>query len=349
MEMKSTHKKLMLIGSTINPIHINNYYHLIKDYFDEIIIVGTHKVDFCKSYSIDFRIKNPLRLSQSIRQLRKLMIEFKPTIVHVHQANSFGYITSKANNHRFPQVLTTWGDDVLIFPHKNFIFRKLVRTSLLSSDLITADAEIMKTAIHKFIGNKSVEVINFGIELQNLPKIPKENILYSNRLHDNLYNIDKIILGSIAFLKSNPNWKLRIAGNGSNTETLKQQVINLNVEDQVEFVGFLAPKENLENYLKSKIYISIPNTDGTSISLLEAMAYGCLPVVSDLPANREWVIDGENGIIVKDQNINEALDRALKIDNQKAIEINSQIIENKATKAANRKKFTAIYDQLINR
>jgi glycosyltransferase involved in cell wall biosynthesis len=79
------------------------------------------------------------------------------------------------------------------------------------------------------------------------------------------------------------------------------------------------------------------------------MAYGCLPVVSDLPANREWVIDGENGIIVKDQNINEALDRALKIDNQKAIEINSQIIENKATKAANRKKFTAIYDQLINR
>jgi len=33
------------------------------------------------------------------------------------------------------------------------------------------------------------------------------------------------------------------------------------------------------------------------VSLLEAMAAGCLPVVSDIPGNREWVQDGENGLL----------------------------------------------------
>lgn len=347
MELKSKPKKLMLIGSTINPVHIRNYYNLIKEYFDEIIIIGTHEVDFCKSYSIDFKIKNPLRLIQNIHKLRKLMLEFNPSIVHVHQANSFGYITSLANKNRFPQVLTAWGDDVLIFPHQNFIFRKLVRTSLLSSDAITADAEVMKDAIHDFIGNTPVEIINFGIELQNLPAKPKAHILYSNRLHDDLYNIDKIILGSTAFLKSHSDWKLVIAGKGNNTEKLKQLVKDLILESQVEFVGFLSPAENLENYLKAKIYISIPNTDGTSISLLEAMAYGCLPIVSDLPANREWVKDEENGIIVHDFNLEKALERALKLNGNKVTEINSEIIASRATKVANRAKFIAIYDRLL--
>lgn len=349
MEMNSTHKKLLLIGSTINPVHIRNYFHLVNDYFDEIVIVGTHEVDFCKSYAIDFRIKNPIRLNQSIRKLRKLMLEFNPTVIHVHQANSFGYITSRANNGRFPQVLTTWGDDVLIFPHKNFIFRKLVRTSLLASDAITADAEIMKTAIQQFIGNKPVEVINFGIELQNSTNIPKENILYSNRLHDDLYNIHHIIHGSVSFLHANPAWKLRIAGKGSNTEALKQQVHDLKLEDRIEFVGFLAPAENLENYMKSKIYISIPNTDGTSISLLEAMAYGCLPVVSDLPANREWISDGDNGIVVQDLNLEKALERALQLNPSHVAAKNLKIIESKATKKSNRTKFVAIYERLLNR
>lgn len=339
----------MLIGSTINPVHIQNFYHLIEGYFDEVVIVGTHEVDFCKSISIDFRIKNPLKLNQSVRQLRKIMIEFNPTIVHVHQANSFGYITSLANKGRYPQVLTTWGDDVLIFPNKNFLFRRLARTSLLSSDAITADAEIMKKAIHQFIGYKPVEVINFGIELPDRPEKLKEKILYSNRLHDELYNIDKIIDGSVTFLKSNPSWKLRIAGKGSNTEKLKQQAHDLNLADQIEFVGFLSPTENLENYLKSKIYISIPNTDGTSISLLEAMAYGCLPVVSDLPANREWITDGENGIVVLDHNLEKSLERAMQLDPIKVASRNREIIETRATKHANRKRFIAIYEHLLNR
>jgi glycosyltransferase involved in cell wall biosynthesis len=46
-------------------------------------------------------------------------------------------------------------------------------------------------------------------------------------------------------------------------------------------------------------FFSILTSDALSVSLLEAMAHGCIPIVSDLPDNREWVEDNKNGIILK--------------------------------------------------
>jgi colanic acid/amylovoran biosynthesis glycosyltransferase len=44
--------------------------------------------------------------------------------------------------------------------------------------------------------------------------------------------------------------------------------------------------------------VSVPTTDGTSVALLEAIATGAAVVASDIPANREWITDGENGLLV---------------------------------------------------
>jgi glycosyltransferase involved in cell wall biosynthesis len=41
--------------------------------------------------------------------------------------------------------------------------------------------------------------------------------------------------------------------------------------------------------------VSTSRSDSTSISLLEAMAAGATPVVSDIPGNREWISEGEGG------------------------------------------------------
>lgn len=349
MSKNNLHKrKLLLIGSTSNPVHIKNFYNLVKDYFDEVLIVGTHKVDFCKSIALDFGIKNPISVYKNIKVLRKIMIDFSPGIIHVHQANSVGFISSLANKKKFPLVLTTWGDDVLILPNKNFIYKKLTTTSLKYADAVTADADIMRKAIHSFYGKIDVTIANFGIEIQSSESVDKENVIYSNRLHDDLYNIDKIVLGVGDFLKVQPEWKLIIAAIGKNTDKLKSMVEEMGLQSQIEFVGFLKPEDNKRNYLKSKIYISIPNTDGTSISLLEAMAYGCIPIVSDLPANKEWITDQQNGIVLRKWDVSEAFQRVFDLDFEKAININHEIIDERATKKANRDKFVAIYDKLLD-
>ena len=43
--------------------------------------------------------------------------------------------------------------------------------------------------------------------------------------------------------------------------------------------------------------MSLPASDSVSVSVLEALAHGCIPILSDLPANRELVRHGDNGWI----------------------------------------------------
>lgn len=60
------------------------------------------------------------------------------------------------------------------------------------------------------------------------------------------------------------------------------------------------PQSDVPLFLqKGWCYVSASRSDGTSISLLEAMAAGKICVVSDFPSNLEWVSDGVNGFLFK--------------------------------------------------
>jgi glycosyltransferase involved in cell wall biosynthesis len=50
-----------------------------------------------------------------------------------------------------------------------------------------------------------------------------------------------------------------------------------------------------EWFRSASAYLNCAKSDGTSVSLLQAMAIGLPVLVSDIPANREWVTEGENG------------------------------------------------------
>ena len=337
-------KKLLLIGSA--SVHVQNYYNLVRDYFAEVLIVTNENIDYCPHEKISFSLRNPFKVYKSIQTIKKIIHEFNPDIIHVHQANTYGFMTAMAKKRSIPMVLTTLGSDVLLLPKRGFLYRFIVTKSLKNADFITADARYMAEAIHDIIGQKDVTIANFGIDISSMPSDnKKEKILYSNRLHKDLYNIDKIISGSAAFLKENTDWSITIGANGNNTEHLKAQAKQLISDEQVSFIGFVTADINRANYIKSAIYISIPDSDGTSISLLEAMAYGAIPVVSDLPANREWIVDGENGIIVQDGNVDAAIRRAIQLNGEEIAQRNATIINERGSKVANRKIFLSLYDQ----
>jgi hypothetical protein len=63
----------------------------------------------------------------------------------------------------------------------------------------------------------------------------------------------------------------------------------------IRFIGYV-PHEELAGFLAAAdVYVSTSTTDGASVSLDEAMACELAPVVTDIPANRAWIKDGENG------------------------------------------------------
>ena len=68
----------------------------------------------------------------------------------------------------------------------------------------------------------------------------------------------------------------------------------------MKFLGQVGLAELPEIYRAADLYLSASHSDGSSISLLEALACGRPALVSDIPGNREWITPGEQGWLFPD-------------------------------------------------
>ena len=79
---------------------------------------------------------------------------------------------------------------------------------------------------------------------------------------------------------------------------------------------------------RTKIYISNTKSDGTSLSLMEAMACGAIPVVSNILSNRSWILDGVNGFLFNDGNqFIDSIEKILGNNTNDMVLINQNIIK----------------------
>ncbi|MCK5538591.1 MAG: glycosyltransferase family 4 protein [Bacteroidales bacterium] len=337
-------RRLLVVGS--NSIHVYNFIELVKENFDEVLLL-TNEINPDKdmvSMKVDFRLG--VQSLKTIKKIRTIAKDFQPCVVHIQQANTYAFLTALAlKKRKIPLVLTAWGSDVLINPHKSFLLKKMLQYILNNIQVITADSNHVLNSAQKLVDKKlSLHNINFGIEMKECSKVEKENIIYSNRLHKELYNIDKIIHAFSKFVQTHDKWRLVIAGSGDETEVLKALVQKLQIDKDVEFVGFLNQEENYAYYCKSKIYISIPRSDSISISLVEAIVCGCVPYVSNLEANLELIKDKQNGFIEDDLE---------NIDFEKFIQIDIEHFEKTRerlkvifSKEYNKNRYVEIYDEV---
>ncbi len=333
-------KRLLIIGS--NSVHIDNFISLIKDYFDDILLLTDIEPKEPKvNYQIvDLRIKK--HGYKNYKNLQNIIDKFQPTTVHMHQANIKAFLTLLAlKNYKVQTILTAWGSDILVNPKKSILLKWIVKYILNQVDIVTADSDIVLFEANKLANKKlNTHNINFGIEIPSCT-MKKENIIYSNRLHTKLYNIDKIILSFYFFIKQNPSWKLVIAGDGEENEALKTLVRTLNISKSVEFIGWVDTKTNFEYYCRSKIYVSIPSSDSVSISLVEAIASNCIVFVSDIAANRE-IVTSDIGFIVKDL---EKIDFLLyKTINNQCYQNRKEIVTRKFSKIHNKSLYISLYE-----
>jgi glycosyltransferase involved in cell wall biosynthesis len=340
-------RKLLLISS--NTIHTYKYLQLVEDYFDEVLLITNEKSKVYDYPTVELNFNLKIKtLFSTVKEIKKQIELFQPSIIHIHQANSYAFFALLACRKSFiPTVLTAWGSDVLLLPKSNFLLKKMVQFNLRNADFLTSDSIYMAQEMEKIAPLKNrIIIANFGIDVTPT-NCEKENIIYSNRLHKKLYRVDKILEAfSLFYTNNNTDWKLVIAATGTETDTLKIKVAELNLEHAIEFVGWIQKEDNEKWYSKAKIWVSIPESDATSISLLEAMACGCIPVVSDLPANREWIQSGLNGIIVNDLE-SDFISDALKLNLAEAINMNKNRIEKDGTKASNRIKFIQLYQTIL--
>ena len=332
-------KKLLVVGS--NSIHTYNFILLVESYFDEVLLLTNQKNNNYQVNSIEVDFSLGLSSLRVMKQIKQVAHEYNPTTLHIQQANSYAFLTLMAlDKYKCQKILTAWGSDVLINPKRSFLLKKMLQYSLSKVESVTADSNIVLEEAQAISKNKlDTHNINFGITPMQCTQ-NKENIIYSNRLHKNLYNIDKIIISFSKFIIEYKNWKLIIAGSGDETDKLKGMVHSLGLNENVEFIGWVDTEKNYEYYCRSKIYVSIPKSDSVSLSLVEGIISGCIPFVSNLAANQE-LVNSDLGFIVDDlENI--PFEKYEEIDKE-LFEMKKKYVKKYFSKEFNRDKYISLY------
>jgi glycosyltransferase involved in cell wall biosynthesis len=129
----------------------------------------------------------------------------------------------------------------------------------------------------------------------------------------------------------------------------------LDLKNITTFFGKVQQPVIAEVLSRSQLFITVSLSDGNNISLNEAMACGTYCIATDIPANTQWIIDGENGRLVKMndvENLSEIiLDSFKNYSNiiEKANAINKKIISEKADWKKNMKWVESKYLELCKK
>lgn len=234
-----------------------------------------------------------LRYPLAARALRAALARFEPDLVDAHFVPNYGLLAVLAGRH--PIAMTAWGSDLLVAGRRDPLQRARARFVLSRSDLVIADADnLAAAAISLGARPARTHAIPWGIDLVRFrPAAAREpGLLLSTRMHEPVYDLPTLFAGVAPVMARRPETRLVVAGDGSLRAALERQAARLLPAGRVRFVGRLSPDALAEALARAEVSLSSSRSDSTSVSLLESMASGAVPVVSDIEGNRQWVRDG---------------------------------------------------------
>jgi glycosyltransferase involved in cell wall biosynthesis len=287
----------------------------------------------------------------------------KCNMIHAHWAIPTGLIGVWVGSLlKKPLVVTIHGSDLRMALERQGFLQKIFSYVCNKGTQLHCVSEVQKRELERLgIPKDNILTIPMGIdevflEMGMSRKIELNRrpfVILSNRNLLPIYNVSLLIRAIPIVLKEEPETKFLIAGDGGEKEVLEREVKKLNINSSVTFLGRV-PHEEMPNLLsQADIYVSTSLHDGTSVSLLEAMGSGAFPVVTDIPANQEWIMNGENGFLV-DPNKEEFLARKI-IDAIRSRDLliksqakNRLIVERKALWPEYIKKIENIYTNTLS-
>jgi len=251
-------------------------------------------------------------LSLARRQrLGEVIAQSAPDVVIAGPVQSAAALAALAGAQ--PLITVSWGSDVLVDADKTARDRFLTRFALGNSAGVFGDCLAVRHAVHRHssIGDDRIVTFPWGIDLDSFsPGEPKisvrrdlgwtdNEVAISTRSFEPVYAIDVLIRAFAAVYQQRPSARLLLIGSGSLDADIRGLIEELGIDTVVHAPGRIA-YELLPDYFRSAdLYVSSALSDGTSISLVEAMACGLPVVVSDSFGNLEWVRQGVNGALAR--------------------------------------------------
>ena len=328
--------KVALLSETYFP-HINGVTTHIKTLKDGLtalgheVLVVTASPDAKKHYIKDgvlycpaIRLKNiyGFGLSNPYSRTRlKLLGEFNPDIIHVHNEFSmglFGIYAAKKLNKTLVYTLHTSYDDYIYYVMPkvlaragNKILNKYLGMYANKSKAIVGPSEKCFEYIKKASHKKKVRILPNSVEmslfdpetvdekevvaLKEELNIPKNAFIacFVGRVA-NEKSIDVTIKYLAKTLQKDDNIYFVVIGDGPALDDYKELAKSLNILNKIRFTGRVEHENLPVYYMMSKLYLTSSLSEMNSISMLEAMAMG-LPVLQRIDEiNKNQIQEGKN-------------------------------------------------------
>jgi len=354
-----------------NHVHTERWVaQYVRPGYDVSVISMSAKGNYpaeVRQYSLGHGIFKTWRVRQA--SLRALLAWIMPDIVHVQYA---GFLLNVAPIWKGPLVVTVWGSDVYRVDDLVAAERTALAWYLREADYVTCDSADLVAAIQSFCAPNPppIAIVQWGVDTTQFrpstspSRFARElgltgrTVFLSPRGFTPLYRLTDIVdafaqvsaeIDDAVLLMKRYN----SASSAAYAAEIERRVQALDLRDRVYMIDRIDYADMVDYYRSGRILVSVPESDGTPMSLLEGMACGCYPIVSDVPSLHEWIRDGDNGRIVPIGNT-QALARAMietarTPDLGPAIDKNLEIVASRASQGVNQEKMLAIYSELLER
>ncbi len=244
--------------------------------------------------------------------VRRILADERPDIVHAGPIQSCGYVAALAGAR--PLLLMSWASDLLVDPGRDAEWRGATAAALEAADLFACDSNaVAEEAVRWGYPSARIVVFPWGVDLGRfVPGVGRgegirrelgirdEKVVLSTRSWEPIYAVDVLLEAFALALARQPDLFLILLGGGLLAKDVDAHIRDLGLERSVARPGMVDHDDLPRYFAAADVYASCSRSDGTSVSLLEAMACGIPPVVRDIPGNREWVTPGRNGWLVAD-------------------------------------------------
>jgi len=203
-----------------------------------------------------------------------------------------------------PYAVYAVGSDVL---ESRRLWRGVARIALRSASCIFVNGIYLTEKTRELVPSAHPILLYLGVDAERFspsPRSAKPVRIVCTRGFWHVYNNEYLIRALAMMPETVGDFAVTFVSSGPLLESSKQladELLPCHVRSRVEFLGGVSDERLTEIVRNSHIYVSTSRSDGTSSSLLEALASGLFPVLSDIPQNREWinVSNGlRNGILV---------------------------------------------------
>ena len=246
--------------------------------------------------------------------LRRVLREVKPDILHAGPVQTAAFLGALCGFK--PLAAVSWGYDLLKDADKNRLYRWITRYTLSRSTVLIGDCEaVREKAVELGFPPERVFAFPWGIDLNTFTPRSEAHpasalrerlgwqdciVALSLRSWEPVYGVDVVVRAFARAVGEMADLRLLLLGGGSQAPKIHQIIQQHGLSDHI-FLGGQVPQNDLPRmYRAADLYISASHSDGSSVSLMEALGSGLPALISDIPGNREWIQPGDAGWLFPD-------------------------------------------------